>query len=145
LKERVVGLGSIGELKKVSAGFARNYLIPRGLAAVANAKEVAQVEHQKRALKKKLAKLKSDMDAIQKQIEGTPIVIRRKAGESGKLFGSITHQDIAEALAEKGVNVDKRSIEVEGSLKKLGTFKVPVRLMEGIVAEVNLSVVADVE
>lgn len=145
LKERVVGLGSIGELKKVSAGFARNFLLPRGLAAIANAKEVAQVEHQKRALKKKMAQLKADMDALQKQIENAPIVIRRKAGESGKLFGSITHQDIADALKEKGVAVDKRSIEVEGTIKKLGTFKVPVRLMEGVVAEVNLSVVADVE
>lgn len=145
LKEKVENLGMIGDLVKVSEGYARNFLLPRGLAAIANDKEIAQVEHHKRALKKKLTKLKADMDAQKAEIEKQALVFRRKVGESGKLFGSITHQDIAEALAEKGITLDKRMITLEGTIKKLGSFKVPARLMEGVVANLNVSVVADVE
>jgi large subunit ribosomal protein L9 len=145
LKDKVENLGMMGDLVRVSEGYARNFLLPRGLAAIANKKEVAQVEHQKRALKKKLLQLKSDMEAQKSEVEKQALVFRRKVGESGKLFGSITTQDISDALKEKGISLDRRMIQLEGTLKKLGKFEIPARLMEGVVANLNVSVVADVE
>lgn len=145
LKENVSTLGSIGEIVRVSSGYFRNFLLPKGLAVQADEKNVAQVENQKRALKKKLAAIRAEKEAAKAQLEAVSLVIRRKSGENQKLFGSITSQDVADALAQKGLTVDRKQIEMGGSLKKLGSFKIPVRLMEGIIAEVNLSVVADVE
>lgn len=145
LRENVENLGSIGEVVRVSEGYARNFLFPRHLAVMANEKEVKQVEHQKRALKKKLAKVKAEKEAFKEQLEAQSLVIRRKAGESQKLFGSITSQDLVEALEQKGLQVERKQIELGGAIKKLGSFKVPVRLMEGVIANLNLSVVADVE
>jgi large subunit ribosomal protein L9 len=145
LKENVNTLGSIGEVVRVSSGYFRNFLLPKGLAVQADEKNVAQVENQKRALKKKLAAIRAEKEAAKAQLEAASIVIRRKSGENQKLFGSITSQDIVEALEQKGLKIDRKQIEMGGALKKLGTFKIPVRLMEGIIAEVNLSVVADVE
>jgi large subunit ribosomal protein L9 len=145
LKENVENLGSIGDNVRVSAGYFRNFLFPKHLAVQADANNLQQVEHQKRALKNKLAKVRSEKEAEKAQLEALSLVIRRKAGENQKLFGSITHSDIAEAVEQKGLKIDRKQIEVEGAIKKLGTFKIPVRLMEGIIAELNLSVVADVE
>lgn len=145
LRQNVENLGSIGDNVKVSSGFARNFLFPKKLAVQADANNLKQVEHQKRSLKKKLAEMRAEKEGLKAQLEGLSLVIRRKAGENQKLFGSITNQDLAEAIEQKGVKVDRKQIELEGALKKLGTFKVPVRLMEGIMAELNVSVVADVE
>jgi large subunit ribosomal protein L9 len=145
LRENVDTLGSIGDNVRVSAGYARNFLFPKGLAVQADEKNLKQVENQKRALKKKLAAVKAEKEAQKSEIEGLSIVIRRKSGENQKLFGSITNQDIAEAVAQKGVTIDRKQIELDGAIKKLGSVKVPVRLMEGVIAELNVSVVADVE
>lgn len=145
LRENVENLGSIGDNVRVSAGFYRNFLSPRKLAVQADENNLRQVEHQKRALKKKLATIRAEKEELKNQLETLAIVIRRKAGENQKLFGSITNQDIAEAVEQKGVKIDRKQIEMEGALKKLGSFKIPVRLMEGINAELNVSVVADVE
>lgn len=145
LKENVENLGAIGDQVRVSMGYFRNFLSPRGLAVLADETNVKQVEHQKRALKNKLAAVRAEKEEVKKQLESLSLVIRRKAGESQKLFGSITNQDVADAIEQKGMKVDRKQIEMEGSLKKLGSFKIPVRLMEGVIAEVNLSIVADVE
>lgn len=145
LRENVENLGTIGELVKVTAGYARNFLFPRSLAVIANEKNVAQVEHQKRALTKKLAMVRAEKEEFKTKLEASSIVLRRKAGENNKLFGSITNQDVLEALVQKGFAVERKQIELGGALKKLGSYKVPVRLMEGVVAELNVSVVADVE
>ena len=145
LRENVKNLGSIGDNVRVSAGFFRNFLFPRKLAVHADENNLQQVEHQKRALKKKLAAMRAEKEGLKAQIEAINLVIRRKAGESQKLFGSITTQDIADAIEALGVAIDRKQIELEGALKKLGNFKIPVRLMEGILAEINLSIVADVE
>jgi large subunit ribosomal protein L9 len=145
LRENVENLGAIGDNVRVSAGFFRNYLQPRHLAVQADENNLKQVEHQKRALKKKLAAVRAEKEGLKTQIEAINLVIRRKAGENQKLFGSITNGDISEAIEAQGVKLDRKQIELEGAIKKLGNFKVPVRLMEGISAEINLSVVADVE
>lgn len=145
LKENVENLGSIGDMVRVSSGYFRNFLAPKKLAVQADEKQVKQVENQKRSLKNKLAKVRAEKEGVKSQLEALSIVIRRKAGENQKLFGSITSQDIQEAIEQKGLKVDRKQIELGGALKKLGNFKVPVRLMEGIIANINLSVVADVE
>lgn len=145
LRQNVENLGSIGDNVKVSSGYARNFLFPKKLAVQADENNLKQVEHQKRSLKKKLAEMRAEKEGLKAQLEGLSLVIRRKAGENQKLFGSITNQDLAEAIEQKGVKVDRKQIELDGALKKLGTFKVPVRLMEGIMAELSVSVVADVE
>lgn len=145
LKEAVENLGTIGDVVKVSGGYARNYLLPRGLAVAASENEVHQVEHHKRALKNKLAKLREEKDAYRKELEAASLVIRRKAGENNKLFGSITSQDVHEALEQKGFKIDRKAIELDAPIKKLGSVKIPLRLMEGIVAQINLSVVAEAE
>lgn len=145
LKENVDNLGTIGDVVRVTGGFARNFLLPKGLAVVASAKEMEQVEHHKRALRNKLAKLKAEKDEYRKQLEAVSLVIRRKAGENNKLFGSITSQDVHEALEQKGFKVDRKAIDLDTPIKKLGSAKVPVRLMEGVVAQLNVSVVAEAE
>jgi large subunit ribosomal protein L9 len=145
LRENVENLGAIGDTVRVSSGYFRNFLFPKKLAVQADENNMAQVEHQKRALKKKLAAVRAEKEGLKAQLEALTLVIRRKAGENSKLFGSITNQDIAEAVEQQGVKIDRKQLEMEGAIKKLGSFKIPVRLMEGISAELNLSVVADVE
>ena len=145
LRENVENLGTIGDTVRVSNGYFRNYLAPKKLAVQADENNLIQVEHQKRALKKKLASVKAEKEALKAQLEALSLVFRRKSGENQKLFGSITNGDIAEEMEKKGIKIDRKQIELGGALKKLGQFKVPVRLMEGIEAEVTISVVADVE
>ena len=145
LRENVENVGAIGDTVKVSSGYFRNFLSPRKLAVQADEKNLNQMENQKRALKKKLAAVRAENEELKKQLEALSLVVRRKAGENQKLFGSITNVDVAEVIEQKGIKIDRRQIDLGGSLKKLGTFKVPVRLMEGVTAEVNLAVVADVE
>lgn len=145
LRENVENLGTIGDTVRVSNGYFRNFLAPKKLAVQADENNMIQVEHQRRALKKKLAGMKAEKEALKAQLEALSLVFRRKSGENSKLFGSITSADIAEEMEKKGVKIDRKQIELGGSLKKLGQFKAPVRLMEGIVAEITISVVADVE
>jgi len=145
LRENVENLGTIGDTVRVSNGYFRNYLRPKGFAVQADENNLIQVEHQKRALKKKLASVKAEKEALKSQIQGLSLVFRRKSGENQKLFGSITNGDIAEEMEKQGVKVDRKQIELGGAIKKLGQVKVPVRLMEGILAELTVSVVPDVE
>ena len=144
LKQSLDNLGTIGDVVRVSAGYARNFLLPRGLAIVAGAKQVKELEHHKRSLGVKLEKIKEEKREYAKKLEGLTITIRRKVGENEKLFGSVTNQDIAEALKEKGFAVDRRAIHVNQPIKKLGAYKVPCQLMEDVNAELNVAVVTEV-
>src|SRR3954471_12868624 len=105
LRENVENLGSIGDNVRVSSGYYRNFLHPRRLAVQADENNLHQVEHQKRALKKKLAAVRSEKEGLKAQIEAINLVIRRKSGENQKLFGSITNQDICEAMEAQNVKV----------------------------------------
>jgi large subunit ribosomal protein L9 len=143
LKEKVENLGSIGDIVRVSSGYFRNFLLPKKLAVHADEHNTTQVEHQKRALKKKLAKVRGENEAVKAKLEALTITLARKAGEGQKLFGSITNGDVAEAIEAQGIKLDRRQIDLGGSIKKLGTVKVPVSLMDGIVANVTVNVVAE--
>ncbi|HEY7724575.1 MAG TPA: 50S ribosomal protein L9, partial [Anaeromyxobacteraceae bacterium] len=119
LREDVDNLGKGGELVEVRPGYGRNFLIPRGLAVLANAKNVKELEHQKKVAEAKAAKLKSSAEALAKRLAETPVALKRKAGEQDKLFGSVTALDVVEALAARGLQIDRRSIDLPEPIKTL--------------------------
>jgi len=143
LREDVKSLGKAGELVKVKPGYARNYLLPKGLAYEATEGNRKRILAESRARAARMAEDKSAADAIAARLSGLTVTIARKAGEGDRLFGSITAQDIAEALAAAGQTVDKRKIELEHPIKSLGTHKVPVRLHHEVQAELHVTVVPE--
>lgn len=144
LKERMKGLGSAGDVVQVADGYARNYLIPRGLAVEATPANLKELERRKQQEAKKQAQEEAEAKEAAARLAGRTITIQAKAGEGGKLFGSITGQDIATALEkEVGVKVDKRKIEVKEPLKALGDYRVPIKLYKNVTAEVIVRVEAE--
>jgi large subunit ribosomal protein L9 len=144
LREDVENLGRGGELVEVKPGFGRNYLLPRGLAVVANPKNIREIEHQKAVASAKAAKTKASAEALAKRLSDTPLTLRRKSGEQDKLFGSVTAIDVAEALAQRGLSIDRRSIDLAEPIKTLGDFEVPVKLHHEVVGKVKVKVEAEV-
>ncbi len=142
LKEEVPKLGTIGDVVKVKPGYARNYLIPRGLAVVADSRNLAALEHQKRVAADQRERKRRKAEALARQLAETRVTIRARAGEEGKLFGSVTNQDIERALQEQGIGVDRRRIVLDEPIKTLGEYQVLVRLPLGVDAQVSVAVVA---
>ena len=142
LREDVVKLGDAGDLVSVKPGFARNYLVPQGKAMLATAARVNEVEHQKRVITEKLAKELGDLQAVRKKLNGVEISIAAQAGDEGKLFGSVTAQNLADELAAKGLEVDRRKIVLAEPIKAVGTHSVAIRLRSDVVAEFTVTVTA---
>jgi large subunit ribosomal protein L9 len=143
LNEDVSNLGHTGDVVKVRAGYARNYLLPRQLAVMADAKNIRAFENQKRmALARREAKRGGALK-LKEQLEALTIVIGAHAGEEGKLFGSVTNIDIERALLERGVQVERRRILLVEPIKQLGEYTVPVRLEAEIEANLKLTVSAE--
>lgn len=142
LTENVEGLGNIGDLVKVKPGYARNFLVPRGLALEANVRNVKELEHQKRQMERKAQKLAQDAQALKARIEAVACVIAHRAGEEGKLFGAVTSMEIGEKLAAAGVDIDRKKIQLVEPIKSLGDYQVPVKLTAGITATIKVSVVS---
>ena len=138
LQKDVPHLGTIGDLVKVKDGYGRNFLLPRGLAVLADESNTRQLNHQKRVAQTLAAKQKAAAEAAAKTIESTPVAFKLEAGEDDKLFGSVTSRDIAEALAEKGVDIDRRKMTIDGALKEIGSFDVPVELGSGVTANIRV-------
>ncbi len=127
-------LGKAGDIKNVADGYARNFLLPRGLAVLATAGALKQAETIRRAEEKRRAKLFAEAQAVANQLTGTTLIFHALASEAGKLYGSITAGDIAEAVQrEKGIELDKRRIELREPLRSLGTHTVSVRLAAELV------------
>ena len=143
LREDVYNLGKGGELVEVKPGYGRNFLIPRGLAVLANPKNIREVEHQKSVAAAKAAKLKASAEAVAKRLSETPLSFKRKVGEQEKLYGSVTAMDLAEALAGRGVQIDRRAIDLPEPLKTLGDFEVGVKLHSDVVGKVKVKVEAE--
>ncbi|MCB9744823.1 MAG: 50S ribosomal protein L9 [Alphaproteobacteria bacterium] len=143
LQQDVANLGNVGDVVNVAPGYGRNFLIPRGLAVLADEGNVRRLEHQKRVVAHKRAKLLASAQALATQLSNTAVSIKRQAGEEGKLFGSVTNRDIAEALAAEGIEVDRRSIRLEEPIRTVGVFHVPVRLEMGVEAEVKAYVIQE--
>lgn len=140
LARDVPNLGRIGDLVSVKAGYARNYLVPQGLAYPASPKRVSQFEHQKRVIDHRRRQLRTESEKRAQDIAALQITITAKVGEQGKLFGSITSRDIAKALAAEGHVVDHRDINTEGTLKSVGLHKLDLRLEADVTTQIKVMV-----
>ena len=143
LREDVPNLGRGGEVVEVKPGYGRNFLLPRKLAVVANPKNLREIEHQKQVAAAKAAKLKASAEAVAKRLADTPVTLKRKVGEQDKLYGSVTAMDIAEALAARGLQIDRRSIDLAEPLKTVGEFEVPVKLHHEVAGKVKVKIEAE--
>jgi large subunit ribosomal protein L9 len=143
LREEVPHLGSTGDVVKVKPGYARNYLLPRGLAVVADRRHVGELEHLKRtAAEKREREQRAAMQAAQK-ITSLRLTIKARAGEEGKLFGSVTNQDIEKAMTTAGHPVERRRIRLAEPIRTLGEHVIPVHLGPGVDAHVTIVVTAE--
>jgi len=145
LREDVDDLGARGEIVRVRAGYARNYLLPRNLAVKATAGNVKGIEAERAALLKKEAKERSTAEGQSQQMASLVLEFKRKAGEQGALYGSVTSMDIAEALHERGYEIDRHRIHLREPLKRLGDFTVPVRLHREVTIDLQVKVAPEGE
>jgi large subunit ribosomal protein L9 len=143
LREDVEKLGNRGEVVKVAAGYARNFLLPRRLAVAATDANRKIVEQERQAHLRKEAKLKSEAVDLGQLLGGVSITIAQKAGENDQLFGSVTAKDVADALAAKNFTIDRRKIQLDEPIKQLGEHKVPLRLHRDVVIEITVTVVRE--
>jgi len=140
LRDDVAHLGKIGDVVRVKPGYARNYLLPRGLAIEANRKNLRMLEHQKRVIAVKAERENKAAEAVATKMNGLQLTVRAKAGEEGRLFGSVTNLDVERLLGEKGYTVDRRKIALAEPIKQLGTFPIEVQVGRGIRVTVELTV-----
>ena len=140
LQEDVENLGEIGDLVKVKDGYARNYLLPRGLALTASRRNVRVLEHRKRLAARKRERAQQNANAVRDRLSGLTLSIPARAGEEDKLFGSVTNIDIEKALQERDVAIDRRKIILAEPIKQLGTYTVPIRLSRDVEASVTVQV-----
>jgi large subunit ribosomal protein L9 len=145
LKEDVAKLGHRGDVVKVAEGYGRNYLLPHKLAIEATHANKAVIEQMKASAVRKSAVEKADSEALARQLDAVSLSFHRKAGEKDHLFGSVTSSDIADALEQKGFNIDRRKIQLNESLKSIGDFEVPIRLHRDVVSKVKVSVQKEAE
>ncbi len=143
LQEEVANLGQIGDVVKVRDGYARNYLLPRGLAVQANRRNVRVLEHHKRLVAVKKERVQRQAQTLLDQLSALSLTIPAKAGEEGRLFGSVTNIDLEAALKEQGLTLDRRRILLDEPIKQLGSYEVPVNLGGALRANIKLEVTAE--
>ena len=141
LRQDVEGLGATGEICNVAAGYARNYLIPNRFAVQVNTQNLKALAHEKRLLEAKELKNKESAREMAGVISGLTCKFVRRAGEEDRLFGSVTSQNIHEALIEKGIEVDRHAILLEEPIKALGIYDIPVKITKGLNQEVKVYVI----
>jgi large subunit ribosomal protein L9 len=143
LREDVDNLGTTGEVVTVKDGYARNYLIPRGLAVQATSRNVRRLSHEKRVIEQRDTKRRRDAQGVKEQLESLSLTIAKHTGEEDKLFGSVTNREIADALKEEaGIEIDRKLIHLAQPIKALGVYSVEVKLARDVIATVKLWVVA---
>ena len=143
LLEDVRGNGKAGDVANVSDGYARNMLIPRGLAVEATAQNIKQLEKKKEAMAKKFTEDKAAALELKKKLEEVTVEVRTKAGKDGKVFGSVTSKDIADALNQMGFDIDKKKIQLDSPIKATGMTDVNVKLFTEISGKVKVNVVSE--
>lgn len=143
LKQDVVGLGYKNDTVKVKPGYGRNYLIPQGIAVIANNANKKNVEENIRQAAHKAAKLKQDAQSLAERMGDLTIEIATKAGETGKIFGAITQLQISDALKAKGFDVDRRKVALGQSIKELGDYKAIIDLHKEVKKEIAVKVIAE--
>lgn len=142
LSEDVPNLGHPGDVVKVRAGYARNYLLPRKLAVEANPRNLREFEHQKRLAMLKREALRSQAVSLKEKLEAVQLMLGARTGEEGKLFGSVTNLDLERALREQGFAIDRRRILLAEPIKQLGSYTVAIRLQPEVEATVKFTVTA---
>ena len=140
LREDVPGLGIIGDIVKVKPGYARNFLLPRGLAVTADSRNVKQLEHQQRVIAAKKARERGAHEKLAAEMGGVTVETEARAGRGGKLFGSVTNMEVHRLLAEKGYELDRRRIELREPIKEIGEFEVRVRVGQDVDTTVKVIV-----
>src|SRR5213079_3005489 len=143
LREDIDKLGARGEIVRVKAGYARNYLLPRKLAVEATTNNVRQIEGERAALAKWEAKERSTAELQADQLRNLALKFERKVGEAGVLYGSVTSMDIAHELKEQGYEIDRRKIALREPIKRFGTYKVPLRLHRDVTLELPINVLGE--
>ena len=143
LRQDVKNLGKQGDRIKVAEGYARNFLIPRGLAVEATKGNLKSLRHQQKLDEERVSRERSEAERVKAILDDLNLVIRARSGEGGRLFGSVTSGDIAAAVKEAaGIAVDKRKLELEEPIKAVGDYSVKVKLLPGVVADLNIKVEA---
>jgi large subunit ribosomal protein L9 len=140
LREDISNLGHRGDVVKVADGYGRNYLLPRNLAMEATPANKAVIEQMKAAAVRRSAKEKAEAEQLVTQLNAVALVFERKVGEGDHLFGSVTSSDIAQGLAAKGFEIDRRKVQLEEPLKSTGEFHIPVKLHREVTAHVSVTV-----
>ena len=143
LREDVPKLGKSGSIVNVKPGYARNFLIPQGFAAMATSRNIKMIEHKMREIQRQIDVAKDEAEKVKERFAELSVTISKPAGENDKLFGSVTSKDIEKALGDEGVKVDRRRIIIEEPIKKLGVFHVKVKLHDGVQTELKVWVVKD--
>jgi large subunit ribosomal protein L9 len=145
LRETIDNLGRAGQVVKVAAGYARNYLLPRKLAYPVTPGNMKVIEFERKSLLRKEAKQKDDAEKLKTMLDPVEIVIRRKVGEQNALYGSVTNSDVAEELEKKGFQIEKRKIHMDDHIKAVGEYSIPIRLFKDVTANVKLKVEPEIE
>ncbi|NIO07467.1 MAG: 50S ribosomal protein L9 [Deltaproteobacteria bacterium] len=145
LKEDIYNLGKMGDVVRVRDGYARNFLLPRGLVLVANNKNLKALEHEKRVIAAKRERALSTAKSVSEQLSAVSVTIPAKVGEEGKLFGSVTNIHIEKALKSLGHNIERRKIHLAEPIKNAGEHEVPIRLANDVTANIRVIVVSDEE
>ena len=145
LRETIDNLGRAGQVVKVAAGYARNYLLPRKLAYLATPGNLKVIEFERQSLLRKETKQKEDAEKLKTMLDPIEIVIRRKVGEQDALYGSVTNSDVADELEKKGFQIEKRKIHMDDHIKALGEYSIPIRLFKDVTANVKLKVEPEIE
>ena len=145
LQQDLDELGFEGDIVKVAKGYARNYLIPKGIALEASSQNIKALEQKRKKIEVKRLKAKESAEQVKKQLEEIEITVEHKAGEEGKLYGSVTSMDIAAHLESKGIVINRKKIILEGPIKELGEFKASVKIYPEVTAEVKVVVVSGEE
>ncbi|OGP67194.1 MAG: 50S ribosomal protein L9 [Deltaproteobacteria bacterium RBG_16_44_11] len=143
LKQNVPSLGKAGDLIKVHDGYARNYLIPKGLATEADEKNIKTFEHEKRNILRKAEKEHKSAEDLALVLANVTLAFSRKVGDQDKIFGSVTTKDIEESLKEKGYSIDRKMIILDDHIKSLGEFKVKIKLTAGVETELKVIVTGE--
>ncbi|MEF3169015.1 MAG: 50S ribosomal protein L9 [Deltaproteobacteria bacterium] len=141
LQESVAKLGKAGDVVKVANGYARNYLLPKGMAIVADKKNVSELERKRQRILAKAAKLQKDSEALAAQLAQITLVIPVRVGEGDKLYGSVTSLDISDAIKQKGYDIDRRKILLDEPIKTLGVHQVSIKLGSTVTATISVEVV----
>lgn len=143
LREDVRHLGYVGDVISVKPGYARNYLFPRGLAVHADARQMNRLDHEKRIIEAKLQKTRADAERLSERFRGFGLVVKKAAGDTDKLFGSVTTMEVESLLNDKGFEVERRQIIMSENLKTIGSYKIQLCLHRDVVIDLNVEVIRD--